>query len=363
MTKEKASGITCLKPPSRYESHKFSPAIKEEVGALATDDWHGILYLTKDLVIIGACAASPPVVSWWLSPFSVFLIAAHQRGIATIMHDAAHRVLARRKILNETIGCITSWLIFQLFCSYRLSHVQLHHPYLGRSDKDPDLCFFAGEDVFRPMSDRDFFQRIILLPMLGVRNWRYIRYLIANRVSVVMEAVTSGSGMSDVERSAVRMEITGFLAFWFTLLGLFGFFNLLPILLLFWVVPFVTAYPVIGWFIELSEHSTSTEGRTLNVHMARNRRSRHVEKWLFGINNDHYHLDHHLDPRTPFWLLPKAHSARLRDPVYRRHCEETGGLFQPGLNGRPSIIQLLLSQNRQRFEKGGRSGATHPDAA
>ncbi|NJM36049.1 MAG: hypothetical protein HC850_16715, partial [Rhodomicrobium sp.] len=79
--------------------------------------------------------------------------------------------------------------------------------------------------------------------------------------------------------------------------------------------------------------------------------SRHVEKWLTAINNDSHHLDHHLDPTTPFWLLPEAHAIRMRDPVYAAHCQQTGGIFQRGPNGEPSIVSLLRDQNRQRFER------------
>jgi dihydrorhizobitoxine desaturase len=119
---------------------------------------------------------------------------------------------------------------------------------------------------------------------------------------------------------------------------------------LFWVIPYITSFHIIGWFIEMSEHCSSIGGCPTNVLMARNRQSRHVEKWLTGINNDDYHLDHHLDPTTPFWLLPKAHRIRMRDSVYAAHFREAGGLFQSGRDGTPSIIALLRRQNRSRYE-------------
>ncbi|RUV41266.1 dihydrorhizobitoxine desaturase [Mesorhizobium sp. M1A.T.Ca.IN.004.03.1.1] len=348
-----------LEPPSRFVAHRFSRDIKDEVRALTTDNWHGIFFLGKDLVIILAFAALPVLLSWWLTPVSIIVIASRQRAISTLVHDASHWVFARNKLLNEAAGYVMSWMVMQFFTSYRKSHVRFHHPYLGRLDKDPDLAFFAQEGIFRPRSDRDFFLQVVLLPMLGAGNWRYIRYLVANRVGAVKAALTRGSGMSFVERSSTLRELLGFLAFWSALLGAMAFLGLLPLFLLFWIIPFVTALPVIGWFIELSEHTTSTEGRTLDVHMTRNRRSRHIEKWLFGINNDHYHLDHHLDARTPCWLLRKAHLARLKDPIYRSHCEETGGLFQRGADGSSSIVQLLLQQNRARFERGEQNDAKH----
>ncbi|MFD1747313.1 hypothetical protein ACFSE1_17720 [Rhizobium helianthi] len=101
----------------------------------------------------------------------------------------------------------------------------------------------------------------------------------------------------------------------------------------------------------MSEHCSSIDEQTVNIHMARNRRSRHIEKWLTAINNDHHHLDHHLDPTTPFWRLPEAMHIRMRDPVYAAHCAQTGGIFQRGPKGEPSIVSLIRDQNRRRFQQ------------
>jgi fatty acid desaturase len=168
---------------------------------------------------------------------------------------------------------------------------------------------------------------------------------------MLMEDLGVQPGSRRPQRTDWRFQFDrwGFLCFWLGIAIVGVTTGIGWYLVLFWIVPYLTSFHIIGWFIELSEHCSSIEGRSTNVLMARNRSSRHFEKWLTSINNDGYHLDHHLDPTTPFWLLPRAHQIRLKDPVYAAHCAETGGLFQTGPDGAPSIISLLRGQNCERY--------------
>src|SRR6185503_1043812 len=113
---------------------------------------------------------------------------------------------------------------------------------------------------------------------------------------------------------------------------------LLVELLLFWVIPYLTSFQILGWYIELSEHTPFLENQTVDLYMARNRKSRGLEKFLTGIHNDHHHLDHHLNPAIPFWNLPKANRIWLQDPNYAAQDRRTGGLFTRGPNGAPSAM-------------------------
>ena len=345
-----------IEAPSRFQHHPFARSILQDVKALKPDNWHGIIYLLKDYSVIAAFAYLSVAVSWWFYPLSVLMIGAHQRGISTLLHDSAHGVLARNRHLNFFLGTLpTAWLIFQRHFAYRESHVMTHHPYLGRADRDPDLEFFIAEGVFRATSDRSFLLRIVILPMLGSKTWAYLKYLMRNRYRMLVDRLSAKR--VDLRSRRVdwryRFDRWGFFCFWLGLavagavtpMGWYG--------LLLWIVPYLTSFHTIGWFIEMSEHCSSIVDRSTNVLMARNRRSRHVEKWLTGINNDNYHLDHHLDPTTPFWLLPAAHRIRTRDPVYAAHCAETGGLFQCARDGAPSIVSLIRKQNGERYVQTG----------
>ncbi|HEV7370280.1 fatty acid desaturase [Arenibaculum sp.] len=351
-------GRVGLPAGERYRVHPFSKEIRAAIKALKPDNWHGIAYLVKDYAVIACFIALPYLLGWWAYPVSVLMIGAHQRALSTILHDSAHGVLAENRALNFVLGTFpTAWAIFQRHFAYRISHVQTHHPYLGRVDTDPDLAFFVDEGVFTPMTPRRYIWRTVVLPILGSKTWAYMKYLVRNRYRYLMLRLTGRAGEEAAGKPASarpttwrnRFDSIGFVVFWSTVIGVCAWSGLLLELVLFWVVPYLTSFHILGWFIELSEHCSCTVGRGTDLFMARNRKSRHVEKWLTGINNDHHHLDHHLDPRTPFWLLPKAHEIRMADPDYARHCAETGGLFQKGPAGEPSILSLILAQNGERL--------------
>lgn len=341
-------------PPNRFEHHVFDKSIVREIKELKPDNWHGIAYLLKDYLVIASFIYISVGVSWWFYPVSVLMIGAHQRGISTVLHDSAHGVLSRNRALNFLLGTLpTAWLIFQRHFAYRESHVMTHHPYLGRADRDPDLEFFVREGVFTPMPDREYLWRVVILPLLGSKTWAYMKYLVRNRYQMLIETF----GSREQHRTPAgkswhyQFDRWGFLVFWLGVLAVSYSAGLMWYLLAFWIVPYITAFHILGWFIELSEHCSSTENRNTIVLMARNRRSRHIERLLTSINNDGYHLDHHLDPTTPFWQLPRAHTIRMRDVVYASHCKESGGLFQGASDGAPSIIELLRMQNRARYSR------------
>jgi fatty acid desaturase len=339
--------------PDRFEYHAFPRDIVRSIKQLRPDNWHAVLYLIKDYAVIAGFIYLSAGVSWWFYPLSVLMIGAHQRGLSTLLHDSAHGVLAKNRTFNFLLGTLpTAWLIFQRHFAYRESHVLTHHPYLGRADRDPDLEFFINEGVFQPRSDGSFLWQVVVLPMLGSKTWAYLKYLVRNRYRMLMESLGARSDSRPVKRTDWQYQFDrwGFGCFWLvmSISGIFTAFGLY--LVAFWLVPYITSFHIIGWFIEMSEHCSSIEGRSTNVLMARNRRSRHIERWLTGINSDGYHLDHHLDPTTPFWLLPEAHRIRMRDGVYAAHCNQTGGLFQNASDGAPSIISLMRQQNRIRYQ-------------
>ncbi|WP_192246696.1 fatty acid desaturase family protein [Mesorhizobium silamurunense] len=342
-----------IEAPRRYNHYRFDRSITREIKALETDNWHGPLYITKDYAVIAAFAWLVIGVSWWFYPLSVIVIGARQRGISTILHDCAHGVLTKNRVLNFLLGTLlTAWPLFQRHFAYKESHVHSHHPYLGRADADPDLRFFIAEGVFTPQTDRSFVWKIIILPLLGSKTYGYLKYLLRNRYRMILDTFSRKESSTRVKREETWLYVFdrwGFYAFWACVVTLALAYGSFQELVLLWVVPYLTSFHIIGWFIEMSEHCSSIDRRTVDLEMTRNRRSRHIEKWLTAINGDNYHLDHHLDPATPLWRLPEAHAIRMRDPAYAAHCSEAGGIFQSGPNGEPSILKLIRDQNRKRF--------------
>jgi fatty acid desaturase len=336
---------------ARYTHHKFSADIERQIKELAVlDNWHAPLALVTDYGVILICVLACLHVSWWLYPIAIVVIGARQRGISSMLHESSHGVSARSRWLRALLGTVlTAYPIFQTFHAYKISHVLTHHPQLGRESRDADLQFFIEEGVFEPQPPRRYFWRMMVLPFLGLRTLAYFKYLLRNRLSA--DDQPADLNISPEISRRRRLEYLAFAAFWLTVITICIYFNVLLYLLLFWVVPYLTYFQIIGWYIELTEHCTVMSGRDSDVFMASNRHSIGLERFITGIHNDHHHLDHHLNPSTPFWKLPDARIIRLQDPVYAAVDERTGGLFTRGYAGAPSALRQLLKLNHTRYEK------------
>lgn len=68
---------------------------------------------------------------------------------------------------------------------------------------------------------------------------------------------------------------------------------------------------------------------------------------LTGTYANHRHLDHHLDTRTPFWDLARAHDIRMADAEYAAVDAQFGGLFIKGEQGQPGAIRSLIRELAQ----------------
>ncbi|MGD2113806.1 MAG: fatty acid desaturase family protein, partial [Acidobacteriota bacterium] len=324
----------------RYERYQFDESVERQIRKLyERDNWHGPLAILEDYAIMALCVAACYLVSWWLYPVAVLVIGARQRGLSTILHDAAHGVLTDNKTLRFVLGTVfTGYPIFQQFYAYQKSHVRSHHPYLGDPERDPDLNFYFNQGVYERASPRWYVWRNMILPAIGSRTLAYLKYLIDYR----LKRIKLGWGNQEQTKEPKRWERYTFLGFWAVTLSLLFAFGLLTEWVLFWLIPYLTSFQILGWYIELSEHTPYMETETVDLYMARNRKSRGLEKFLTGIHNDHYHLDHHLNPAIPFWNLRKARKIRLQDPEYRRIDEATGGLWTAGPDGAPSAMRRIV---------------------
>lgn len=325
----------------RYQRYKFDEAVEQEIKALYKyDNWHSPLALLEDYVIIAASIAACYLFSWYLYPLAVLIIGARQRGMSTILHDCAHGVGARSRWLRMLIGTVfTAYPIFQQNFSYKKSHVRNHHPYLGNPDRDPDLSFYIEQKVYERTSRRRYFLKNMLLPAIGWRTLAYLKYLVDYRLKRIRNPNRPQGQPEKDEQTWERYTFSGF---WLLVIGICAYNHLLVELMLFWVIPYLTSFQILGWYIELSEHTPFLENQSVDLYMARNRKSRGLEKFLTGIHNDHHHLDHHLNPAIPFWNLPKANKIWLKDPNYAALDARTGGLFIKGPNGVPSAMSQIL---------------------
>jgi fatty acid desaturase len=296
------------------------------------DNWHGLLAWIEDVLIIGVCIFLADSISYYFYPLVLIVIGSRQRALATLVHESAHKRLAKNAFLNNILGTFLSgYFIFQKMSAYKRSHIASHHAYFGDKNKDPDYIYALKEGIYaKELTAQMFFKKYIVYPFFLTKIPSYINALIFDRLL----------------NNENKKETVILISFWITLISLSvmgGFFDLL---LLFWIIPYLTIFQIIGWFIELAEHFPLMEN-SYSLHMSRNRHSRGVEKFLTAMHNENYHLVHHINPRIPFWKMKKAHQIYMEDEEYRVWDEQTGAIFS-SYNNRPSIIKSMIKAFRQR---------------
>lgn len=339
-----STGDTWAYDGRRYRMYRFPSDVQQELNELnRADNWHVFVAWAEDVFWMALCVLSCVYGSYWLYPLAVLVVGARQRGLSTLLHDCAHGVGVADKRLQMFAGTLlTAYPIFQQHYAYKVSHVFTHHPKLGSPDGDPDLRFFIEQGAYRQSATAHYVRRVVIFPLLGTQTWAYLRYLVRNRYRVLAGVEKRTEASSPVQRRKRAMDRAGFWLFWALVVGLAWYGGWLLGLLLFWVVPYLTSFQILGWYIELSEHTPLVRDSNIDLYMTRNRKSRSWEKFLTGIHNDNYHLEHHLDPRTPFWNLHKTRKIRLRDPNYAAVDKALGGLFHRGPEGQSSTMSAIV---------------------
>ncbi|WP_189524990.1 guanitoxin biosynthesis L-arginine gamma (S) hydroxylase [Nostoc sp. 'Peltigera membranacea cyanobiont' 232] len=314
---------------AKIKVYEFEDPINQQIKKLIDlDNWHSLLALLKNYAFILASVLITYQTHWYGYPLAVLVIGSRQRALATLLHEAAHKTLARNRWLNLIVGSFCSgYLILQTITAYRQSHVRYHHGHFGDPELDPDYKLMLEEGLYdHPVKLQSFALKHLLAPLFLSKVPVYLYSLVRHRLW--------DGGDHLAEKALMLAYVTSIVA-GATFLGL-G-----KVLLLFWVVPYLTTFQIIGWFIELNEHFPLMQN-DCNLYMARNRHSHWLESFFTGMHNESYHLVHHLNPALPFWNQVKAHQVYLQDYNYTQQDTCSGGIFISS-NGQPSFVMSLLN--------------------
>lgn len=323
-----ALGYTVNIAKFKYKRYKFSSEILSQIKELTKlDNWHGLLGLLEDYFIIVASILITCHITWFFYLIALLLIGSRQRALATLMHESAHGVLAKNKLLNLVLGTFCSgYLIGQQIIPYKKSHCFKHHSHLGNPELDPDFKFYQEEGLYNPHSPKEFLVKHIIQPLLLFKVPLYLFYLLKHRFF--------GKG-GNYQESIIMF------VYLLTIVGVSIWFGFWDELILFWLIPYVTVFQVLGYFIEISEHYPLVGKNTVDLYMTRNRFSPWFEAFFTSMHSENFHLVHHLLPSVPFWNQVKAHKILLADSNYARHNSLTGGIFFSS-NGTPTIISSFI---------------------
>jgi fatty acid desaturase len=264
-----------------FAKPKLSVDQKKRIKKLyARNNYRGFLAILSDYGWIAfACWLSLAVHPAFYIP-TILLIGARQRALASLLREAAHGTLLRSKILNISVGRILcGWPILQSFDTYRTSHVLAHHPKIGDLKEDPDYQYMKDCGIYEPQSRTKFINRFVVSPLFGSLTPRYVRFLIRDRF------------MSALMRRSERREAMAIIAFHLAICIFASWGGWLLELALYWWVPFILVYPIIGWFSELSEHYPLMEQASGKQYFSRNRYAGWLERLFIGMHGDHLASD------------------------------------------------------------------------
>ncbi len=234
------------------------------------------------LVVWAAVAWFP----WAIIPAFVVMGRTHAQ-FASLMHEAAHRLLFSSKRLNDVAG---RWLLgFPTFTStdaYRRVHMAHHRQEFGPDE--PDIALYRGY----PITSASL-RRKLVRDATGRTGVKLMRGLLANRTSSDQRVRRTFWKIIAVQGLLLAAAIVS------------GHWWVYPVL---WVGPYLTVWRVINRLRSIAEHGglTMSSDRRETTHSV----TQHLLARLCMVPfNIGWHLAHHVDAGIPFRSLPRYHRA------------------------------------------------------
>ncbi|KAA0985947.1 fatty acid desaturase [Pseudomonas sp. ANT_J12] len=299
------------RPSSRAGDNPALNAYTLPAEFFALKPWLTLLALLADW---GLIAASLAAAALWPHPVTYLLaaiiIARSQLALAVIMHESAHGVVVRHQGLNDVIGQLfAAGPLFLSLHTYRAGHLK-HHLAPMRHD-DPVVAVFGLGDFPLP---RGKLAAKLLADLCGVGYFISAGQFARGDYRDIMPKV-------DKSPRRVTWEVFSMLASNGLLLGVLAWSGhawLYPAL---WLLPAITLLPFMGRIRAIMEHA----GLPACDDQSQNARSIVRSNWqtfVFGPHAIHYHIEHHLFVRVPFYHLRSVHQQ-----LVARQLVPTGNLY------------------------------------
>lgn len=279
--------------PLPLPNHLVRISIVKSLGALLAD-W----------LLIALCFT---VVIWFPHAITYILaaiiIARTQLALAVLMHESAHGVFHTNRRLNDSLGQVfTAAPLFISMYGYRQGHMQ--HHITPMSSDDPVAVVFQIGDY--PISRKQLCWRLFK-DLTSIAYFQMLYDLLNGKSKQVLQNTKADLNKNSSRKSRTVFVVASILAvntLLFTLLAAVGH-GLLYLGL--WVLPALTLLQVFARIRAITEHAGYPPGDD----QAKNARTivcRNWQTFFFGPHCIHYHIEHHLNVRAPFYRLPDIHA-------------------------------------------------------
>jgi fatty acid desaturase len=261
-----------------------TPALREELRRIAS--WRNAISVVslyvQTAVLIGVS------VQWiWTLPLTFLLMGRAFAQFASLMHEAAHRLLFADKAANDWVG---RWVLgFPAFTStdaYRRVHMAHHRDEFGPDE--PDMALYAGYPI-GPAS----FRRKLIRDATGQTGIKLMRQLLGNVRSPDKRSRRTVWKILAVQAVLLAAAIVA------------GHWWLYPVL---WLAPYLTVWRVINRLRSIAEHGgmQRSKDRRQTTHSVR---QHPIARFMLVPYHIGWHLAHHVDSGVPFRNLPRFHQA------------------------------------------------------
>jgi fatty acid desaturase len=281
---------------------RLQPDVRAELRRIPS--WRNLVSVVSvHAQTIGLIAFAVWAGPWSWLPVFVLMGRAHAQ-FASLMHEAAHRLLFRHRGANDLVG---RWLIgypaFTNTDAYRRVHMAHHREEFGA--EEPDIPLYANYPITTAS-----FRRKLVRDATGRTGLRLLRDQIAGITSPV--AVVRRTLLKILLVQAVLIAASVVLGVWW-------------VYPLFWLAPYLTVWRVINRLRSVGEHGglMASKDRRVATHSVAQHRMARFFLVPFNIG---FHLAHHVDAGVPFRNLPRYHrllsesgyvTAAFEYPTYR----------------------------------------------
>jgi fatty acid desaturase len=259
------------------------PAFREQLRIIS--NWRNALSVVSVLVQIAAWIVAAVAFGPWVWPAVFLLMGRAFAQLASLMHEAAHRLLFSRRGLNDWVG---RWLLgypaFTPTDAYRRAHMAHHREEFGPNE--PDIALYRGYPVGSASLRR-----------------KLIRDATARTGAKLMRSMFRGLTSDDPTTRRTVRRILAVQALLIAGAIVSGRWWLYP---LFWLAPYLTVWRVINRLRSIAEHGgmQASKDRRLTTHSVRQHMPARFFLVPFRIG---WHLAHHVDSGVPFRNLPRLH--------------------------------------------------------
>lgn len=258
--------------------------------------WRALAALAADWGLIAAAFTSAIV---WPHPatylLAAILVARTQLALAVMMHESAHGTFLPSRTVNNIVGqAFAAGPLCMSLRTYRAGHLQHHRAPMTHDD--PVAIVFGINDY--PVTRRRLVARL-LGDLFGMAYFVTAFKFARGDYRGVLPKVAKS-------RRYAAWEVFTMVASNGSLFGVLAWCGHPWLYLGLWTLPSLTLLPFFGRMRAIMEHAGLVEGADQRQN-ARTIVRRSWQTFLFGPHAIHYHIEHHLHARLPFYSLGKVH--------------------------------------------------------